>query len=445
MTAPNGNGTRSIRTPAHVVWSSKAAVRTGPPDFKLVTPRRRLPQNAYVTIMSLSGNYAELKDASGASLGWTKRDNLRLPSHAAHEAAVAMLPSTATVGAALDARANTAFARSPVIDSHLAENNVALRWNRIPAKDEPLDVLIHVHGFHKKNGIFTLEKVIARSGVSFDPLKGTSPPPPRSRVLLAIAPRGKKNGVTGDPPNEMDVYNVPALLPGKYQGLEALVEWGLGWFSDTQVNANARPVKRSKRLILTAHSGGGRRLDVIIAKGKHDPAEIHLFDAIYQNLEAVRDVTLAHIDADAAMLAKEPRNRWEACMMIYGHALRALFNPASSHEGNSCWLARQIENKLATISNATTRDVLRRYYRVERVPDAIDHYAIAPTYGPWLLADAGASLEPAVQHVGIAYCDAVDEKIRRRREEKGKRENDPATLSTKSLASRTEVKLPSIW
>jgi len=67
-----------IVDPTRLVWSSVARIRGGPPDFKMVTPKKSIPQNTMVTVTAFDSDYAQVKDASGTALGWTKKDNLRL-------------------------------------------------------------------------------------------------------------------------------------------------------------------------------------------------------------------------------------------------------------------------------------------------------------------------------------------------------------------------------
>jgi peptidoglycan hydrolase-like protein with peptidoglycan-binding domain len=345
---------------------------------------------------------------------------------------------------ALDDKANTKFINCPVINPHLTGNNVALRWNRTPAKGELVDTVVHIHGFRETTNSLPISMVLSRSGVSFDPLKGKSPPPARSRPTLAVVPRGRQTGaVVGEVGSQMDVYDFPELK--KEKTLETLVDCGMAWFEKNQLAGDV--LSRSRRLIMTAHSGGGAQLDAIIAGGKRDPSEIHLFDALYSRVTKVRDWALAHIDDDFEMLGKEKQDRWAPCMVLFGHALRVVFNPNHSHESDSCWLAREIETKLKALSTANPGDkrpeFLRRYYRVERT--SIKHYGIPTTYSPWLLADAGVTLDPPVTHVDLAYCDAYDAQVAREREEAAKKAKAKAKAKGQSISLSADRPFPSIW
>src|SRR5262249_30909801 len=149
-----------------------------------------------------------------------------------------------------------------------------------------------------------IESVLDFSGIRFDALVGKSPPPLRSRPVLTISPRGfKTGGKTKD--GTMDIYTFPALE--KTNAVADLIDCAVNRFETGNVTPDVKPLKRSKRLLLTAHSGGGAWLDRVMQAGKHNPKEVHLFDALYSQVTTVRDWMKLAIDEDVVMLAKEPR------------------------------------------------------------------------------------------------------------------------------------------
>ena len=58
--------------------TDQALIRDGAPDFKVHRPKTPIPQHSMVTIKAIDGDFAQVDDASGTAIGWTKKDNLRL-------------------------------------------------------------------------------------------------------------------------------------------------------------------------------------------------------------------------------------------------------------------------------------------------------------------------------------------------------------------------------
>jgi hypothetical protein len=146
--------------------------------------------------------------------------------------------------------------------------------------------------------------------------------------------------------------------------LAKLVAFALQRFA-AQVGAAAP--RRVDRLILTAHSGGGAALLQILEH--HDPHEVHVFDALYQEASALARWAARHIDADGA-----------------AGALRVFHTPGTQR------FSRRVEDAIAP-ALARAADDVRRRYRVEA--STLGHWQIPREYGWRILADASADVPRA--------------------------------------------------
>jgi len=189
--------------------------------------------------------------------------------------------------------------------------------------------------------------------------------------------------------HQADIVDFPALVHNA-AGLTNLIRTSLDWMATQQLQQAAGSLSAG-RLILTAHSGGGARLGRLLALN-HDPAEVHLFDALYQSLPALTAWIARHIDQDATMLAAAPQAEWDARMHQTGGALRAIYIPTGFTTAPNNEVRTAIDQALNRVTNTAVRDALRRYYRVE-VAGNRDHPAVARTYGPQLLVDAACTLQ----------------------------------------------------
>jgi hypothetical protein len=209
----------------------------------------------------------------------------------------------------------------------------------------------------------------------------------RTRPTLGIIPFGvRTGGTTRD--GSADVMHFPALV-NSAAGLTNLIRTSLDWMATQQLQQQTGSLNTA-RLILTAHSGGGARLASLLAL-HHDPAEVHLFDALYGTAPALETWAAAHIQQDAAMLAAAPRGEWDTRMRSNGGALRAIFIPTGDTTRPNTHLQAAVDAALGRIADTNVRDALRSYYRVEHANTG--HIDVARTYGPQLILDAAANLQ----------------------------------------------------
>src|SRR4029453_159967 len=113
----------------------------------------------------------------------------------------------------------------------------------------------------------------------------------RTRPTLTVLPRGNNTGIkqTNGPYN---AYTFPALVTKT--GLTDLIQVALERFA-SEVGGSA---PRVGRLILTAHSGGGRALLQILKY--HDPHQVHVFDALYWSPDPLIAWARKRIEKDRA-------------------------------------------------------------------------------------------------------------------------------------------------
>ena len=309
-------------------------------------------------------------------------------------AAVAPIPAAA--GDGLARSRGRALADCAVLRSHGGpSDNAALRWNELPPGATEIDVVVHLHGFARHGRPLDLGTKEQSSGCDLTAPRGAAPRGAtyRRRPTLGIVPRGfRTGGVTGG--GSVDVYDFPALTVAA-SGLDQLIGCGLDFLANTDGGPAVEPLERG-RLILTAHSGGGARLLQLL--GWHDPDEVELFDALYQEPDAAVDWARRHIRRDAAALSSLPRDRWRDHMASDGGSLRAIFLENSLTLPHNTALHVAIECELRAIPDPEIPAFLRRYYRVERT--RVRHDDIPKTFGWQLLADAGADLIPTPASLG---------------------------------------------
>jgi hypothetical protein len=76
---------------------------------------------------------------------------------------------------------------------------------------------------------------------------------------------------------------------------------------------------------------------------------------------------------------------------------------------------------------------------------SLGHYEKPASYSRWRLADPGATVEPAVTHVDITYCDAFDARVKKEQGEEAKRQKAKATTKRKALSYSESAGFTSIW
>jgi hypothetical protein len=263
----------------------------------------------------------------------------------------------------------------------LAVPDLILRWN-VPTAPSVIDVAVHLHGYWFAG--LKLDRDIEHvSGLDLAPIQGATGPG-RSRPTLTILPRGHDTGVkqkirrpdgsTAD--GQYNVYAFPELI--KRGGLEQLIQFSLNRFAA----AVGGTPPRLGRLILTAHSGGGAALLALL--GSRDPHQVHVYDGLYKDAEALAAWARRHIRRDAeAIRGRDPA----ACrdyLATRGGALRVVY------QGRVRGGTRGFSDKLRKAIAAGLNPDLAPWYRVEA--SGYNHFQIPRQYGWRLLADAAADL-----------------------------------------------------
>lgn len=251
----------------------------------------------------------------------------------------------------------------PLLQSHRGTRpDLILRWNRMVSVPEAVDVVVHLHGYSSRKAAMRIDRdKEPASGLDFaDPLnRGVAG---RSAPTLCLLPRGNYFGGRSG-----NGYNFPALTSPA--GLQQLIAFALAQFA-TRIGVRA---VRRRRLIITAHSGGGAALMRIL--GSNDPDEIHVFDGLY---------------GDATPLVRWARARL-ARPDAAASALRVLYRPKSGTEKYS----KQVANALRSL--LPPRDPRSSRWRVEATP--VSHGEIPRRFGWRLLRDAASNLPLSGQTV----------------------------------------------
>lgn len=267
-------------------------------------------------------------------------------------AAVAVTPPPPTPRTAPQVRANQHVVENlSLLREHAgAAPDMVLKWNDM-AQPANVDVVVHLHGWSPGVGrrMNIVRHKLPVSGLDFaDPKRPSSVG--RTAPTLMILPRGHHDPIG----KKTERYTFPALV--KPRALQRLIDDALGIFSaQTGVTVGRR------RLILTAHSGGGAALMKILEHS--DPDEVHTFDALY---------------TDPRSLISWAQRR----MSAGGGALRVIYRPGEETAPNSKRVARAISESASPA------------FRVERT--TVSHNDIPSRFGWRLLADSSADLSGAL-------------------------------------------------
>ena len=196
-------------------------------------------------------------------------DDLSVATSSAPTVAPVPAPQVVASGAVDEGR--EVVATVPLLRSHRGTApDLVLRWNRMGALPNVVDVVVHLHGFSGNGAAMRVDaEKEPVSGLDF-----TNPDAPgepgRSEPTLCVLPRGNfYGGRTGKG------YDFPALVTA--EGLRQLIDFALARFA-ARIGA---PQVGARRLLLTAHSGGGAPLMRIL--GNYDPDEVQVFDALYSD------------------------------------------------------------------------------------------------------------------------------------------------------------------
>ena len=272
--------------------------------------------------------------------------------------------------------------RVPLLARHRGNApDLILRWNDMPSAPAELDVVVHLHGFWY-SGLRLGRHIEPVSGLDLAPVKGADGTG-RSRPTLTVLPRGHNTG-SKQKNGPYNAYVFPALV--KKEGLTDLVRFAVDRFA-AEVG---RAAPRVGRLIVTAHSGGGKALLEILRH--HDPHQVHVFDALYWPAEPLAEWARRRIRRDRAAVQAAPSAVAEY-MATQGGALRVFYMDRTKRgtRPQSLALRETIASELG--------DGLEKWYRVEA--SRYDHFQIPRLYGRRVLADASADVPDAyVEQVG---------------------------------------------
>jgi uncharacterized protein YcbK (DUF882 family) len=262
-------------------------------------------------------------------------------------------------------------AHVPLLARHRGSGpDLVLRWNDMPSVPGEIDVVVHLHGFWYPR--LKLERDIEPvSGLDLAPIQGESGQG-RVRPTVTVLPRGHDTGVkqTHGPYN---AYTFPALVAK--DGLAQLIRYSLERFAATVGGA----APGLGRLVLTAHSGGGKALLQILHD--QDPHQVHVFDALYWAPDALVKWARTRIHKDRDALAAGAST--DAYMPTQGGCLRISYGGGTAR--NSLAVQRSLASELGP--------GLTPWYRVER--SSYGHFQIPRRYGWRLLADGSADLPEA--------------------------------------------------
>jgi LAS superfamily LD-carboxypeptidase LdcB len=268
-------------------------------------------------------------------------------------------------------------ARVPVLASHRgAPPDLVLRWNDMASAPQEVDVVVHLHGFWYPR--MTLKRDIEPvSGLDLAPIQGASGQG-RARPTLTVLPRGHYTGVKQQH-GSYYAYTFPALI--RKDGLPELVRFALERFG-AEIG---RAAPRVGRLILTAHSGGGKALLAILQN--HNAHQVHVFDALYWQPGALTEWARKRIRQDRAAVQALDAAAAREYMSTRGGALRVFYQ--DRYKGGTRPFSLSLRNELASELDPRLAD----WYRVEA--SKYDHFQIPRRYGWRVLADASASVPDA--------------------------------------------------
>jgi LAS superfamily LD-carboxypeptidase LdcB len=262
----------------------------------------------------------------------------------------------------------------PPLATHVGtQPDLILRWNEMSVVPSSVDVVLFLHGFANAGGAMRLDQDIEpKSGLDFDDPSAPGAGHGRTRPTLGIIPRGSH--IDGKK-YEFPVFDRPGAL-------DAVIDYALAEFAAT---LQASRLKR-ERLIITAHSGGGKALRAILAR--NDPDEVFVFDALYWSSDTLVHWATQHIRRDAECLnAGGALGDAGACRVLFTDPNP----PAHGTKPESIAAHRALQRALKAAGAA--RSALERRYRVEVT--SVPHTGIPAFYGWRLLADPGANLPRA--------------------------------------------------
>src|SRR5262245_7952528 len=288
------------------------------------------------------------------------------------------------------------FGNTPIrSDRKNNKENVFLRWNNIPKGTCEIDVVVHFHGWNITGEKQFFDYAVRNSGLDLKDPGGKYVR--QDRPTLCILPFGKNEP-------DYELKGEKKRHPGRYVFPVSSSEAGLRELINFSLDSLAKKgTFKLRRLILTAHSGGGAAVSKILALNKQPVDEVHLFDSTYGNQQSFIDWAEKKIKADSKLPASDLRTK--------GGALRVLYLPLYSEDGKPCVKSEtaggseQIAGKLNEFTKQNS--YLRICYRVE--PVGIEHLDIPKTFGYQLLENVYANLT-LPEKVSVHPCCKKDPK-----------------------------------
>jgi hypothetical protein len=275
----------------------------------------------------------------------------------------------------------------PVLASHLGNvPALVLRWNDMASVPAEIDVVVHLHGYARP-WMRLPRDIEPYSGLDLAPVDGAGGRG-RSRPTLTVLPRAHFTR-TRQRGGDLYVYTFPALdgTDGRRDGLTRLIQFSLNRFAA----AVGAATPRVGRLILTAHSGGGKSLLRILHFRLRDPHEVHVFDALYWDPGPLAAWARQHLSGDQG----------GALRVFYGRWTRPY--------------SRQLQREIAADLKAGLRD----RYRVEA--SSYGHWEIPRNYGWRILANPAANVPRATREPANDSVHGPDRTRHRQRSPGGSR------------------------
>ena len=280
------------------------------------------------------------------------------------------------------------LSNTPLLSSHKGtQPDLILRWNDMQDPNA-VDVVIHFHGYSSDRESMSLRRKEPYSGLDFaNPANPADPRTGRSAATLCILPRGS---YTGDAPKaNPERYSFPALTGST--GITDLVSYSMGQF---QTATNASASLASRRLIITAHSGGGAPLMQVLAYA--NPDEIQVFDALYGDASALIAWLNARIAAEI--------QSWTSGKTHADSGLCVIYRPKGT--GTQSLRVQQAIKQAIGNAPSDAQPVLQAAYRVLKT--AVAHGEIPRRFGWQLLADIAAPFVASASSGGVESLDAED-------------------------------------
>jgi len=277
--------------------------------------------------------------------------------------------------------------RVPLLAAHRGKGgpDLVIVWNDLGTKPQAVDVVVHLHGHAKyrpgqnPRRLNLCRDIQPLSGLDFSDPAGKDARAGRQRPTILLLPRGNNTGTDGG-----TGYDFPALRASG--GLQKLIDFA---FAQVQQKLGVDSL-RTKRLILTAHSGGGHDLQEILRYA--DPHEVHIFDGLYNLAQNPRTPKTPYVLAawaakriardQSAIASGRPPDQY---MAAAGGALRVI--------SLGTWRLSSIVNQ-ALKKLIPAGSPLAKWYRVEKTRES--HCSIPRRFGWQLLAGSGADIKGLV-------------------------------------------------